>query len=193
MATTPKQMAAKAENAPKPATEAEQPTEGQPTEGQAPEQSTPPAEAPKADEAAKEAAPAASAPASDAKAADPADVADYCAKNGAPQLAAGLIREKATMDQVKTKVAAHVDVATKIRERVKSARATGITLDAKFEETAIETGMTLDAVTDALFQQMTTQQSPEIRGHLSSSDIAGATAGNHGWDAALAKANRLKK
>lgn len=180
MATTPKEMAAKAA---KPKAEAEDQT--QPEQGTAPSAPTQePAQEP-AQEPQPEAAPA--TPDTPA-AADPADIAAYCVENGAPNLTANLIREKATMDQVKTRVAARVDIAAKIRERVKAARASGITLDAKFEETAIESGMSLEAVTDTLFGHLTAQQSPEIRGHLSSSDVAGAAAGNHGWDKAFAKA-----
>lgn len=185
MATTPKQMAAKAETAPKPAAEADPPAEGQ-----APEQSTPPAEAPKADEAAKDTPAAASEPAADAKAADPADVADYCAKNGAPQLAASLIREKATMDQVKTRVGA----GTEIRKMVAAARATGCAIDSKFEDTAIEKGMSAEEVRSALFDKLTAQQSPEIRSQLSAGGMTkAAESADSGWGKAVDRINARKK
>jgi ClpP class serine protease len=120
------------------------------------------------------------------KAADPAEIAEYCNANGAPQLIAGLIRDKATMDDVKAKVGS----ASKIREMAKAARATGCTIDSGFEDTAIERGMTLEEVRAALFDKLTAQQSPEIRGQSSASDIAGQTAGNHGWDKAFASTGR---
>lgn len=123
------------------------------------------------------------------KAADPAEIAEYCVANGAPQLAAGLIRDKATMDDVKTRVGA----ASTIREMTKAARGTGVEIDAKFEDTAIAKGMTADEVRKALFDKMVTQQSPEIRGQSSAGAVAGEAAGNHGWDNALAKTGRLKK
>lgn len=181
MATTPKEMAAKA---PKPKAEGDQPAEPQNEPAAEPAPAAAPTKEP---EPAKE--PAAE-PKSDAKSADPAEIAEYCAANGAPSLAAGLIREKATMDQVKTKVG----TSAEIRKRVKAARDTGITLDAKFEETAIEKGMTLEAVTAALFDQMTAQQSPEIRGNLSAGNMTKAgDAAASDWDKTVTKVNARRK
>lgn len=180
MATTPKQMAAKADKTPKAGAETEPPADDQTTE-----QQTPPAMEPTSGEPAPAAAPAQEEPKSDAKAAaDPADVAAYCAEHGAPKLAAELIRRGATMEEVEAKVGA----ASEIRSMCKAARATGAAIDAGFEDEAIAKGMTVDAARKALFDKMIAAQSPEIRSQLSNSDIAGKTAGNHGWDKALEKA-----
>ena len=184
MATTPKQMAAKADKNPKTAAESEQPAEEQATE-----QPSAPVQEPKADEPAKGAAPAAEEPKSDAKAADPAEIADYCSKNGAPQLAAGLIREKATMDQVKTKVGAGAE----IRKMVAAARATGCAIDDKFEDTAIEKGMSASEVRSALFDKLTTQQSPEIRGQQSTGNLTAHAETAASWDKALTKSGAKLK
>jgi ATP-dependent Clp protease, protease subunit len=182
MATTPKEMAARAAKT-KAETEqpAEDPVKDKPAEQPAPEP---------AKEPVKEPAPAAEEPKTDAKAADPAEVAEYCAANGAPSMAGQLIREKASMDQVKTKVGA----TGEIKRLTKLARDTGCKVDDGFEAKAIEGGMSVDEVRKTLFDKMTTQQSPEIRGNLSAGNMttAGAKA-DKSWDKAVAKVNSRRK
>lgn len=177
MAMTPKEMAAKAG---KTKAETEQPVEEPKQDDQ-----NKPADEPVKDEPVKEPEQPTDEPKQDAKAADPAEIAEYCAKNGAPQLAASLIRDKATMDQVKVKVGA----AGQIRDRVKAAIGAGLTLDPKFEESAISSGMTPEAVGDTLMKQLVAQQSGEVRGNLSAGNMTRAGADQAAsWDAAMSKA-----
>jgi hypothetical protein len=175
MATTPKEMAAKAN---KPKAETEAPAE---------DPKDKPAEEPKQDEPApapaKEPEAPAEEPKSAAKAADPAEIAEYCASNGAPQMAASLIRDKATMDQVKVKVGAGAE----IKRLTKLARDTGCKIDEGFEKTAIDGGMSVEEVRKALFDKMVTMQSPEIRSNLSAGNLTEAAATADGWDKAIVK------
>lgn len=163
MAKTPAQLAAKAET-----NENDKPTD-QPTtgtdkdkkveEGQDGGDKQPDAKAPAA---------TLTAPTVAAKA-DPADIAAYCAEHGAPKMAADLIREGATMDQVKTKVGS----ATQIRQ--KAALAANMGFDAagqaqikELAETYIAAGKSAAQFAEAMVDKLAKEQSGEIRSGSSS-------------------------
>lgn len=120
-------------------------------------------------------------------AADPADVAAYCAENGCAKMAAGLIREKATMEEVKARVGA----ADTIRKMVADAGKVNESITAAMAEEMISAGLSVDQARAKLFAKLTASQSKEACGAIASDTASAETAG-HGWDAAIAKVNRQK-
>lgn len=119
------------------------------------------------------------------KAADPADVAAYCAENGCARLAADLIREKATMDQVKSKVgaAAAIRAAAKDGARINPNMKAEL---AEMAEGAIAAGLSVDSARAKMWDRLVAAQSPEIRSAVSP-DARGRDA--NGWDKAVSKVN----
>jgi len=97
-------------------------------------------------------------------AADPAEVVDYCVKNSAATMAAGLIKSGATMDQVKEAVGR----AAKIRAMVGDARKISAAIPASFADDQIAAGASVDDVRAALFDKLVSAQSPEIRSTIAS-------------------------
>ena len=140
----------------------------------------PPVVEPEAEKAAV--LPAATAPEAP-KAADPAEVAEFCAANGCPQLAAPLIREKATMDQVKARVGA----ADAIRAMVKDAGLISPSITAKAADEYITAGLSVEDVRAKLWDRVVKAQSPEIRGSIAAD--TGADTAKAGLDKAVAKVN----
>jgi hypothetical protein len=128
--------------------------------------------------------PAATAPQPEApKVADPAEVAEFCAANGCPALAGPLIREKATMDQVKARVGA----ADAIRAMVKDARVIAPAITATAADEYIAAGLSVEDVRAKLWDRVVKAQSPEIRGSIAAD--TGADTAKAGWDKAVAKVN----
>lgn len=123
----------------------------------------------------KPAAQAPAAPAPVAKA-DPADVAAYCAEHGAPKMAAGLIREGATMDQVKAKV----DSAAQIRQKAALAANMGFDTAGQAQikelaETYIDAGKSAAQFAEAMIDKLAKEQSGEIRSGSSAAPKDAAT------------------
>jgi hypothetical protein len=117
------------------------------------------------------------------KAADPAEVAEYCAANGCPALAGPLIREKATMDQVKAKVGA----AETIRALVKDAGLLAPAIKADAADAYIAAGTSVEDVRAALWDRVVKAASPEIRSSIAAD--TGAPKASDGWDKAVGKVN----
>ncbi|WP_374371714.1 hypothetical protein [Dongia sp.] len=152
----------------------------------APQASTPaPSPAPQQVEPPSNPAPATDSP-------DPAEVAEYCAANGRPDMAAKFIRDRVPMAEVHRLV----DVSDRIRTQFEAARAVNPEIPQQFLDEmlrGIAGGTTSPEVAGKMFcEWLADHQSPEIMGQLSSSDIAGTAAGNHGWDRALAQAGKAK-
>lgn len=117
------------------------------------------------------------------KAADPAEVAEFCAANGCPALAGPLIRQKATMEQVKARVGA----AETIRAMVKDAMSITATITMAEADRFIAAGASVEAVRADLWDRVVKAQSPEIRGSIAAD--TGAHTAKSGWDKAVAKVN----
>lgn len=129
---------------------------------------------------AKSPKPKSSAP---ARAADPADVAEFCAKNDAAEIAAELIREGATMDEVRERVGA----IAKIRQMVRDACSIAPTaLKPELADHFIARGMTVADVRKALFDKLTEAQSPEIRNAVGTDVGDPGAAARRGWEKAVA-------
>ena len=144
----------------------------------------------KTEAAAPAAAAPPAAPAPAAVAADPATVMEYCTANGVPQLAAGLVREKATMEQVKAKV----DVAGRIRAKVGLAArmgfdAAGQQQVAKLAEDYIAAGKSPEQFVEAMVEKLAAEASPEIRNTIDA-NAADKTAIAAVWDKAIANGRR---
>lgn len=121
------------------------------------------------------------APTDQPKAADPAEVAEYCSANGCAALAAPLIREKATMDQVK----ARVNAAAEIRTLVVEAGTITEKITADQAEAFIKEGLSVEQVRTKLWSAVVAAQSPEINSAISADTAISTTS----WDKAVAKAN----
>jgi len=119
------------------------------------------------------------------KAADPAEVADYCVKNGAAMMAADLIREGATMDEVREAVG----VAAKIRGMVADARRLSPEIDPKLAEQFIAARTDLEDVRKAIFDQLIAAQSPEIRNCITADSDNAETRTQRGFDKAIRAVN----
>lgn len=139
----------------------------------------PPAE-PEAEKAAVQ--PVATAPEAP-KAADPAEVAEFCTANGCPALAGPLIREKATMDQVKARVGA----AETIRAMVADAGKISASISAKVADEFISAGLSVEDVRTKLWDRVVKAQSPEIRGSIAAD--TGADTGPAAMKKAVDKVN----
>lgn len=126
--------------------------------------------------------PAATAPEAP-KAADPAEVAEFCAANGCPALAGPLIREKATMDQVKARVGA----AETIRALVADAGKISASIPAKAADEYIAAGLSVEEVRAKLWDRVVKAQSPEIRGSIAAD--TGADTGKTVLNKAVDKVN----
>jgi len=117
------------------------------------------------------------------KAADPAEIAEYCAANGCPALAGPLIREKATMDQVKAKVGS---VET-TRALVKDAGLLAPAIKADAADAYIAAGTSVEDVRASLWDRIVKAQSPEIRSSIAAD--TGVPNAAEGWNKAVGKVN----
>lgn len=121
------------------------------------------------------------------RAADPAAVADYCTANGCPDLAAPLIRQKATMKEVEARIGA----AETIRAIVTDAGTITESITAAKAEEFIRAGLSVEQVRLKVWSAICDAQSPEIRSSISvdtGADTA-QTRAVRAMDAAVARAN----
>jgi hypothetical protein len=120
-------------------------------------------------------------------AADPADVAEFCSANGCASMAAGLIREKAPMSEVKNRV----NSAGAIRELVAEAGKVTPSISAAEADGLISAGLSVEQARAKLWDKIVARQSPEIQASISSEVAAVATQSAHkaGWDKAISKVN----
>lgn len=91
--------------------------------------------------------------------ADAAEVAEYCGANGCPSLAASLIREKATMKQVR----ARVDAAGTIRAIVADAATITDQITSEMAGQYIAAGLSVEQVRAKVWNAVCDAQSEEIR------------------------------
>lgn len=143
-------------------------------EGEMPD-GTKPAEAESAGKIEKEAG---------AKVAEPADVVEMCNQAGVPDLAAGLIREKATTEQVRDRIQS---VGT-MRERCDAAVSAGMVGKEKADElldTALKAGKGPDGLSSDLLTHAVQEQSGPVQSQITPDTQAGA--GHDGWDHAFAQ------
>lgn len=130
------------------------------------------------------------------EAADPAEVAAHCVANGQPQMAAELIRARVPMAEVRRLV----DGASAIRQSFHMTRQINSMIpDALLDDmlSGLAQGITsVDFARKTFVNWLADNQSPEILGAPSISHLSarytedGGRAGNHGWDAAIARSKK---
>jgi len=94
------------------------------------------------------------------KPAEPATVARICARHGIPEQAAKLIREGATLQQVRERA----DVSGKVKERVHAAISCGMVSPERANtlmESALQKGTPADIVSNALVNAAYEEQTPD--------------------------------
>lgn len=94
------------------------------------------------------------------KPAEPATVARICARRGIPEQAPSLIREGASLDEIRKRA----DAASEIRARVSAAISGGMVSEAranKMAELAIQRGQTADQVSRFLADAAVDEQTPD--------------------------------
>lgn len=126
--------------------------------------------------AATPAAPAAQVPAFDAAAA--AEIAQLCAAGGVPQMSAPLIREGASVETARTRIAA----AGEIRAAVELARRSCPQIDARAAEGYIAAGTPIAQVRADLFEKMAavSAAAPAVSQHQAGTGKVDAEAAK-GW------------
>ena len=102
-------------------------------------------------------------------------------------MAAGLIREKAPVSEVKNRV----NSAGAIRELVAEAGKVTPSISAAEADGLISAGLSVEPARAKLWDKIVARQSPEIQASISSEVAAVATQSAHkaGWDKAINKVN----
>lgn len=122
------------------------------------------------------------------QAADPAAIADLCAQGGAPDLAAGLIREGATLDQAREKLNA---IGT-MRERADAAVSAGMVPQVRADElleNATKAGKGPDGLSTDLLNEAFQNQTPDSAVQSQITPDTQDASGSQGWDKAVARVN----
>lgn len=117
-----------------------------------------------------------------------AEIAAYCADNGAAAMAADFIRQNASMETVRD----GVNVVSQIRKLVADARVVNPAISASLAETFIKEGKTVEEVSTTLLAKLSGSQSSEIQNTITAD--AGASPQpviDHG--AIYAKMNGIKE
>lgn len=111
------------------------------------------------------------------QAANAADVVDYCTNAGVPQLAAGLIREQASMETVKQRVSSVGEMQSMSENMVSQNMIDKATAD-KLLDDALKLGKSPDALSRDLLSASFHRQSPDDAVVTRSTPETGATSDN---------------
>lgn len=115
-----------------------------------------------------------------------AEIATMCADAGVPRMAAGLIRDGATVAQSK----ARIDSAGKIRAAVERAhRINASAVPMAMADDLIAAGATVETAKAACMDRLCAGQSPEIGSQVEANATLDRKEVAAGWDHAVAKVN----